>query len=79
MERSSQPLHGFRHSLDGWEVWSHCLQYPVSCGSPADAKRIAKALETTFSHAAAVDYSEVDAAIESTRQPSLNLILKNLS
>ena len=37
---ASQPLHGIRYDpLAGWEVWSHCLQFPVRCGSPADAKR----------------------------------------
>lgn len=73
MERSSQPLHGIQHDFDGWEVWSHCLQYPVRCGSAADAKRIARALEAKYSYGAAVDYSEVDLAIDSTRQPHMKI------
>ena len=74
MERSSQPFHGIRRDLDGWQVWSQCLQFPVRCGSAADAKRIAMALEEMHMHGPAVDYSEVDAALESTRQPTLKIL-----
>ena len=73
MERSSQQLHGIRHDLAGWQVWSHCDQFPVHCGSAADAKFIAMALEKMHLHGPAVDYSEVDAAIEATRQPNLKI------
>jgi hypothetical protein len=74
MERSSQFLHGIRRVCDGWEVWSQCLQFPVRCGSAADAKLMAMALEEMHLHGPAVDYSEVDAAMESTRQPNLKII-----
>ena len=74
MERSSQPLHGIRHDLHGWQVWSQGLQFPVRCGSAADAKLIAMALEEMHLHGPAVDYSEVDAAIESTRRPILKIL-----
>ncbi len=75
MERSKEPLHGICHDpWEGWQVWSHCLQYPVRCGSATDAKRIAMTLEAKYPHGAGVDYSEVDAAIESTRQPIENIL-----
>jgi hypothetical protein len=64
MRNLLQPLHGIRQTHDGgWEVWSLILQYPVSCGSPADAKRIAAALEVAFPRGGPVDFIEVEAAI----------------
>lgn len=71
MERSIEPLHGIQYTpVNGWRVWSHLLQYPVQCGSAADAKRIAKALEAAYPRGAAVDYSEVDRALKPRSQPA---------
>lgn len=68
MRKLNQPLHGIRCTeAEGWEVWSVALQYPLKCGSPVDAKRVAAALELAFPRGACVDYSEADAAIERNR------------
>lgn len=59
-----RPIHGIRCSdSEGWEVWSIALQYPLKCGSAADARRVANALEIAFPHGAKVDYSVADAAV----------------
>jgi hypothetical protein len=71
MSKLSQPLHGIRCTeTDGWEVWSVALQYPLKCGSPVDAKRVAAALEVAFPRGARVDYSEADKAIQHYRASS---------
>jgi hypothetical protein len=68
MRSLNQPIHGIRCTeTDGWEVWSIALQYPLKCGSPVDAKRVASALEIAFPRGAKVDYSEADAAIQRYR------------
>lgn len=65
MRTLQQPIHGIRQTeADGWEVWSIALQYPIRCGSPADAKRVAAAMELAFPRGARVDYSAADEAIE---------------
>lgn len=70
MRTLNEPIHGIRRSeLDGWEVWSIALQYPVQCGSPADAKRVAAALELAFPRGGRVDYSEAEAAITGFSSP----------
>jgi hypothetical protein len=61
------PLQGVRQTHEGWEVYSPIFQFPVHCGSAADAKRIAEAIEQQFHHLGMMDYSEVDAAIAQER------------
>jgi hypothetical protein len=71
MNTLSRPLHGIRRTLDGgWEVWSFTLQFPVACGSPVDAKRIASALALAFPLGGPVDYGEVEAAIAVGKAPT---------
>jgi hypothetical protein len=67
MPNLDQPIHGIRRNdMEGWEVWSIALHYPVKCGSAADARRVAAALELAFPRGASVDYSEADEAISRT-------------
>jgi hypothetical protein len=75
MSTPAQPLHGIRQASDSvWEVWSFVLQFTVSCGSAADARRIVAALEETYPREAPVDYSAIDAAIAA--EPPANFSAK---
>jgi hypothetical protein len=57
------PLQGVRQTPEGWEVFSPIFQFPIHCGSAADARRVAMTIAEKFKHLGPMDYSQVDAAI----------------
>lgn len=65
MNELSNVMHGVKRLPGGsWQIWSYVLQLPIYTRSASDARRIVTALAAQYPHRVAVDYSEVDAAIE---------------
>jgi hypothetical protein len=67
MSNNGSSLQGIRYTMNGWEVYSPLLQFPVPCGCASDAKRVAMAIEAKFKHLDSIDYTEIDAAIAHER------------